>query len=139
MKKFLENIVEVRIRFSEVDSMSVVWHGNYIKYFEEGREAFGAQYGLGYLDVYDQGYKLPLVDINCQFKKIVKYGERVTVHTKFIPQEAAKICFEYVIRNEEQKIVATGSSTQIFMNEKNELELVKPDFVTVWEEKWLKE
>jgi len=32
---------ETIIRFSEVDSMGVVWHGNYIKYFEDGREAFG--------------------------------------------------------------------------------------------------
>ncbi len=137
MEKYLENTVEVRIRFSEVDSMSVVWHGNYIKYFEEGREAFGEQYGLGYLDLYEEGYKLPLVDIHCQFKKIVKYGERVTVHTKFIPQEAAKICFEYTIRNQDEKIVAVGTSTQIFMNKKNELELVKPDFVNTWEQKWL--
>ena len=40
---------EIRVRFSEVDSMGVVWHGNYLKYFEDGREAFGRKHGLGYV------------------------------------------------------------------------------------------
>ena len=30
-----------QVRFSEVDSMKIVWHGEYIRYFEDGREAFG--------------------------------------------------------------------------------------------------
>ena len=37
------------IRFSEVDSMNVVWHGSYPLYFEDAREEFGRKYGLGYM------------------------------------------------------------------------------------------
>lgn len=37
------------IRFSEVDSMNVVWHGSYPLYFEDAREAFGEKYGLEYM------------------------------------------------------------------------------------------
>ena len=37
------------IRFSEVDSMNVVWHGSYMLYFEDAREVFGEQYGLTYM------------------------------------------------------------------------------------------
>ena len=48
------NKTEVPIRFSEVDSLRVVWHGHYIKFFEDGREAFGREHGLTYLDVYLQ-------------------------------------------------------------------------------------
>ena len=48
----LSCITPLRVRFSEVDSMRVVWHGEYVRYFEDGREAFGEQYpGLGYLDI----------------------------------------------------------------------------------------
>ena len=43
--------VIIRVRFNETDPLGIVWHGNYIKYFEEGREAFGRKYGLSYLDV----------------------------------------------------------------------------------------
>ena len=47
---------EIDVRFSEVDSMNFVWHGAYALYFEDGREAFGAKYGLGYLDIFRAGY-----------------------------------------------------------------------------------
>ena len=40
---------EVEIRFSEVDSMNVVWHGSYPLYFEDAREAFGKKFGLAYI------------------------------------------------------------------------------------------
>ena len=40
---------EVEIRFSEVDSMNVVWHGSYPLYFEDAREAFGKKFGLAYM------------------------------------------------------------------------------------------
>ena len=32
------------VRFSEVDSMNVVWHGSYMLYFEDAREEFGRKY-----------------------------------------------------------------------------------------------
>lgn len=36
----------IKVRFSEIDSMQIVWHGEYVRYFEDGREAFGKRYGL---------------------------------------------------------------------------------------------
>ena len=44
------------IRFSEVDSMNVVWHGSYPLYFEDAREAFGEKYGLEYMGFFAHGY-----------------------------------------------------------------------------------
>ena len=43
------------IRFSEVDSMNVVWHGSYPLYFEDAREEFGRKYGLGYMTFLNNG------------------------------------------------------------------------------------
>ena len=44
----LTNTTKTTVRFSEVDSMQVVWHGEYVRYFEDGREAFGRKYpGIG--------------------------------------------------------------------------------------------
>jgi len=40
--------IEIPVRFCEIDPLSIVWHGHYLKYFEEAREAFGRKYGLGY-------------------------------------------------------------------------------------------
>ena len=54
--KILSVTKPFEVRFSEVDSMGVVWHGHYAMYFEDAREAFGAKYGLEYLMMYGKGF-----------------------------------------------------------------------------------
>lgn len=133
----LINTVKSKIRFSEVDSMGVVWHGNYVKYLEDGREAFGQEYKLGYYDVYDHGLYTPLVKLDIDFKQIIKYGESIIIETEYIPVDAAKIIFKYRIINANTKnVVLTAKSTQVFMDKKGELQLTNPDFYAEWKEKW---
>lgn len=128
----------VRVRFSDVDSMQVVWHGEYVRYLEDGREAFGRQYGLGYTDIRDAGYVVPIVELNIQYKQSLTYGETAVVETRYIRTEAAKICFEYSIyRESDSSIVATGSSMQVFVdNATHQLVLNNPLFYQDWKEKW---
>lgn len=64
---------EFEIRFSEVDSMNVVWHGSYPLYFEDAREAFGKKFGLAYMCFFDHGYFAPLVELTFHYKKPIKY------------------------------------------------------------------
>ncbi len=129
----LTNSILVPVRFSEVDALGIVWHGHYLKFFEDGREAFGRQYGLGYLDVYKHKFATPLVKINVDFKKTVKYGDQVKIITTFIHSPAAKIMFSYeVYRESDGELVATGESTQVFMNLAHELHIVVPEFFESW-------
>ena len=95
--KQLSERTEVKVRFGEVDSMRIVWHGHYLKYFEDAREAFGDRYGLGYLDVYKHNVMIPIVKVDCDFKKPLKYGDAAIVEATYIHTEAAKIVFEYKI------------------------------------------
>lgn len=81
----------IKVRFSEIDSMQIVWHGEYVRYFEDGREAFGKRYGLDYMSIYREGYVVPIVDLTCQFKQPLSFGEEAIVETLFIHSDAAKI------------------------------------------------
>ena len=128
---------EISVRFSEVDSMKIVWHGNYLKYFEDGRESFGLRFNLGYLEVYRHNVMIPIVKINCDYKKPLVYGDQLYVETRYIPTDAAKIVFEYTVsRKNDGEIVATGSSTQVFLTPEGELLLTSPAFYTGWKKKW---
>jgi acyl-CoA thioester hydrolase len=128
---------EISVRFGEVDSMAIVWHGNYIKYFEDGRESFGAKYNLGYLDVYRYNIMIPIVNVTCNFKKPLVYGDTAIVETRFINSDAAKIKFEYSIyRKSDLELMATGSSMQVFLTSEKELLLTSPDFFIGWKQKW---
>lgn len=127
----------IRVRFSEVDSMSIVWHGEYIRYFEDGRESFGKKYGLSYMDIYHNGFLAPMVDITCQYKSPLRVDEEAIVETRYIATEAAKIVFEYtVFRADGTTVAATGSSVQVFLNQNQQLELNNPEFYLEWKKRW---
>jgi acyl-CoA thioester hydrolase len=120
----------MEVKFSEADPLGIVWHGHYIRYFEDGREAFGQAYGLKYLDFYRKG----------EYKRILRYGHRIRVETTYEDKPAAKLLFHYSIydaaTNEQ---VATGSSMQVFMHKESlELMWTLPEFMIEWKKKWLK-
>jgi acyl-CoA thioester hydrolase len=124
---------EISARFSEVDSMGIVWHGSYANYFEDGREEFGKQFGLGYMFIFQNGFYAPLVDLNFQFKKPLVYEKKAIVETKFINLPAAKIQFEYrIFLPEDNTIICTGSSTQVFLDKNYQLEWFIPTFYNEW-------
>lgn len=83
----------IKVRFSEIDSMQIVWHGEYVRYFEDGREAFGKRYGLDYMSIYREGYVVPIVDLTCQFKQPLSFGEEAIVETRFIHSDADQNSF----------------------------------------------
>lgn len=135
-KKQLIHRTEIIIRFSEVDSMGIVWHGNYAKFFEDGREAFGKAHGLSYLDVYANKHLTPLVKLDFAYKTPLEYGDSAIIETRYIDHEAAKIHFEYTIFNKKNnQVAATGESIQVFLNLDRELVLICPDFFLEWKRK----
>jgi acyl-CoA thioester hydrolase len=133
----LTSRLEFPVRFSEVDLMQIVWHGNYIKYMEEGREDFGRKYGISYMQIRDQGYMAPLVRITCDFKKTVEYEDKIIVETRFVDQDAAKIHYHFnMYRASDGELVATGESFQVFLDMNRELVLTVPPFFEAWKKKW---
>jgi acyl-CoA thioester hydrolase len=128
---------QISVRFSEVDSMGVVWHGNYVRYFEDGREAFGNKYGISYMDFFHLGVLIPLVKISCDYKKPLKYGDTAIIETRFVNCEAAKLQYDYIIYHSRTKeVIATGSTIQVFLNPEMELLLDFPPFFYEWKKKY---
>lgn len=130
--------IEIDIRFSETDAMGVVWHGNYLKFFEDGREAFGKAYGLEYLTIFDKGYVTPIVKSEIDHKAPVYYGQAIKVITRYIPTKSAKIQFEYeVINLSTGDLCAVGKTMQVFLDKDSRvLELIMPEFYREWKESY---
>lgn len=136
MSKILKDRTEVKVRFGEVDSMGIVWHGNYVKYIEEGRESFGKKYGISYIDFYANNIMTPVVNMNVDFKRQVQYGEKLIIETEFVDQQAAKIIFRFkIFRKSDNELVATAETTQVFIDMNREILLYHPDFVLDWKRK----
>jgi acyl-CoA thioester hydrolase len=125
------------IRFSEVDSMNVVWHGSYMLYFEDARELFGEKFGLTYMGYFDHGFYAPLVEMTFQWKKPIKYGMHPRIDIIYRPTQAAKVVFDYEIHDtEDESLIATGHSVQVFMDTNYQLVLYSPEFYVQWQERW---
>lgn len=130
----------LNIRFSDTDAMGVVWHGNYLRFFEDGREEFGKKFDLEYLDMYHYGYFTPIVKSEINHKSPIYYGDKVKMVVTHIPQRPAKLVFEYKIINiDNGTICATGKTIQVFLTvEERSLELNTPEFYQNWKNKYLK-
>ncbi len=132
MNQTLRHTTRIRVRFNETDPLGIVWHGHYVTYFEDGREAFGEELGIGYRHISDQGYLAPVVKCSCEYKMPLRHGDWADVETVFINNPAAKMTFRYTIRNAAKKVVATGETIQVFTDMNGELVLTTPPFFADW-------
>ena len=128
----LTNRTTFRVRFSEIDSMQIVWHGEYVRYFEDGREAFGRLHGISYLDVQKHGYTTPIVKSVCEHKLSLKYGDVARIETTIVDSPAAKMIFRYVIYDSNNEVACTGETVQVFLDSDGNLVLNAPSFYEEW-------
>ncbi len=71
--------VSIKVPFHDVDSMHVVWHGNYFRYFEVAREALLDQFSYGYRAMQASGYVWPVVDTRVKYRDVVTFEQQILV------------------------------------------------------------
>lgn len=133
---FLDATTEVTVRFHEVDAMTVVWHGHYIAYFEQARVAFGDRYGLDYMTILREGYVAPIVRMEMEYLRPVRFRETLTVRARLHPEAGARLVFAYRAENRAGEEVANGLSWQAFTDLEGELSLTRPAFYERWLKRW---
>ncbi|WAH36524.1 acyl-CoA thioesterase [Alicyclobacillus dauci] len=104
---------EIEVRYAETDQMGVVYHANYIIWFEIGRTKLVKDFGLNYLDMEDAGYLAPVLDVQATFKRPVKYGEMATVRTWVEFYNGIKTIYGYEILNEDNELCVSGTTTHV--------------------------
>ena len=121
--------VQVRVRYSETDQMGVVYHGNYIPYFEIGRVEWLRNKGISYKSMEESGIALPIVNMNINYKKPAVYDELLTVHTVFKSQTSVKIEFDCAIYNESNELLTTAQFLLVFVSLKTGKPIAPPDYI----------
>ena len=133
----LSDTIRVRVPFYDVDSIQMVWHGNFVKYLEEGRESFGFKYGLEYLHIYNSGYVAPIADMHIEYKNTAGIGDTLIVETSYKPCRGAKLMFDYVItRESDGELILKASTVQLFVTRDGVFEVSTPDFYAEWKKKY---
>jgi acyl-CoA thioester hydrolase len=108
--------IQVRVRYSETDQMGVVYHGNYIPYFEIGRVEWLRNKGVSYKIMEESGVALPIVSMTLNYKKPARYDELLTVTTAFKSQTTVKVEFDCEIHNEKNELLTTAHFILVFVD-----------------------
>ncbi|HEX8562594.1 MAG TPA: thioesterase family protein [Flavobacterium sp.] len=124
-----EDLVQVRVRYSETDQMGVVYHGNYIPYFEIGRVEWLRNKGISYKTLEERGVALPIVSMTINYKKPARYDDLLNVKTVFKNQSSVKIEFDCEITNEQNELLTTGHFILVFVDVKTGRPMLPPDYI----------
>jgi acyl-CoA thioester hydrolase len=115
----LESRTQVTVRYAETDMMGVVYHGNYLPWFEVGRTALLKECGLPYKELEALGYLLPVTELGVKFAKPAVYDDLVTIITRLKEKPLLRIRLDYEVRRGDELLV-TGFTVHGFISKGGE-------------------
>lgn len=107
---------EFRVRYQETDKMGIVYYGNYLAWFEQGRTEWMRRNGISYRELEASGIFLPVTECHCQYLSSVTYDDVVRVQTWVGNLTGARIEFRYNIVVPGGRVVATGYTKHGFVD-----------------------
>ncbi len=78
------NKKEVEVTYADTDAMGVVYHANYLIWFEMGRNSFFKSFGYNIKDSTEKGIIFPIKHIDITYKVPSKYGDEIIVTTEVV-------------------------------------------------------
>lgn len=107
---------KVRVRYAETDKMQVVYHGNYVEYFEVGRVEAIRTLGISYRDMEEAGVIMPVIEWQARFLRPARYDDLLTVRTTLRELPTGhKITFYQEVLNDDGKLLCSGKVLLYFM------------------------
>ena len=120
MKALRQAEVQIEVPFHDVDSMHVVWHGHYLKYFEIARCALLETFDYSYDQMRDSGYAWPVIDVQMRFGQPARFGDLIRVVAGLREYEhRLKISYR-IFDAETGRRLTRGSTTQVAIDMKTE-------------------
>ena len=124
---------KLKVRYVETDQMGIVHHSNYYAWFEVGRTEYITQIGMTYKQMEEANIMLPVVESSCKYIQGAKYEDMLIIETFMHELNGAKVIFNYnVVRESDGKMLAKGSTTHAFVNEKFRVVNLKKANAEMW-------
>jgi acyl-CoA thioester hydrolase len=108
---------QLRVRYAETDQMGVVYHSNFVIWFEVGRVEALRTLGFTYKQMEQDGCHLPVVDLRCRYKAPARYDDLITVRTylKRVRENLVHFFYE-VLRAEDATVLAEGETVHLTLD-----------------------
>ncbi|PXA02884.1 acyl-CoA thioesterase [Coraliomargarita sinensis] len=111
----IHTISKFRVRYVETDRMNVVHHKNYLVWFEAARIEMLDEIDLPYAAVEAEGFFIPVLGANIEYKKPAFFDDRIEVHLYMREKPRARFRFDYEVRRDGE-LLAAGHTTHGFMD-----------------------
>ena len=108
-----KHYIQVRVRYQETDRMGIVYHANYLSYFELGRVEWLRNKGLDYARLEDSGVLLPVVNVSVSYKAPARYDQLLSVETELVKIGGASLVFQNKIYDENKRLLVEGAVTLV--------------------------
>ena len=108
-----------KANFYETDQMGIIHHSNYIRWFEEARVDLLEQVDYGYEKVNEYGIDFGLLDVYCEYKSMVRFGDIVNIHITLSELKDMKMAVDYKIINAKSGEICTLGKTKHFFYDNN--------------------
>lgn len=105
----------IEVRYQETDQMGVVYHANYLVWFEIGRTKYIEYLGFKYADMEKHNIVSPVIDAQISFKKPVRYGEQAAVETWIEKYDGIRTVYGYHVIGEEGDIAVSGMTEHVIV------------------------
>ena len=105
----------VRVRYAETDQMGVVYHANYLIWFEVGRAELIRDMGLDYKSMErDEGCGIAVVEATCRYKAPARYDDELVVRTRVARVRGSVVHFTYeIVRAEDERLLCEGATIHV--------------------------
>lgn len=124
----------IRVRYAETDQMGIVYHSNYIIWFEIGRTDWFRQIGQDYKSLEEKNILLPVIGVNCQYRKSALYDDLVIIRTYLKELKGVRLTFHYeILRKEGRELLAEGESQHAFVDKDQRPVRLKKEFPELWD------
>ncbi|WP_102346622.1 acyl-CoA thioesterase [Bacillus sp. Marseille-P3661] len=104
---------KIDVRYAETDQMGVVYHANYLIWFEIGRTKLIKELGFNYAEMEQDGIVSPVLDVKVSYKKAMHYGETGIVKTWIESYDGFRVVYGYEVINESGELAASGQTDHI--------------------------
>jgi acyl-CoA thioester hydrolase len=118
MSNTVEGEIKLRVRYAETDQMGVVYHSNYVIWFEVGRVELMRQLGFRYRDMeQNDNCHIPVADLQIRYKEPAYYDDEIVLHTRLKDVHRSLLRFHYrVFRASDDKLLAEGETTHLVVD-----------------------
>lgn len=114
------------VRYAETDAQRVVYHGNYIVWFEVGRTTYCERVGYPYARMEADGIFITVVDVKARYRKSARYGDVVTIRTRCTEMKSRGCTFAYDVLLPDGSVAAEGETRHLFLDEAGRPRTVPP-------------